>query len=202
MMRKVNNTESRGLTRQNKEKKVSTLLKTGALALSFTALLWTINVRADVVNVNITGLVIAPSCTINPVLVAGQPVSLGSPRSDTLQNSGDADPVWNNFTLELTHCPLATSSSTVTFTGTPDADDASLFANTEPVGSAASNVAIEISRQSDHSAIISNGSTLTERVATVTRTVSFPLAARIKTPTGNVTGGAVSASVLVDFTYN
>lgn len=187
---------------ENEENSMSTLFKTGALALSITALLWTINARADVVNVNVTGLVIAPSCTINPLLVAGQPVSLGSPRSDTLQNSGDADPVWNNFTLELTHCPLATSSSTVTFTGTPDADDATLFANTEPVGSAASNAAIQVSRQSDHSTIISNGSTLTANVDTATRTVSFPLAARIKTPTGNVTGGGVSASVLVDFTYN
>ncbi|MGL5384395.1 MAG: fimbrial protein [Serratia sp. (in: enterobacteria)] len=156
---------------------------------------------ADNSSLNINGNVIAAACTVGSDLVAGQAVSLGTLGRTKFQVSGDADSTWHNFSLELTNCPVGTTSSTVTFSGTPDATDATLLANTEAQATAATNMAVQMSKQSDNSAILSNGSTMTVNVDTTTGTASFPLAARMKTPTGNVQAGKVSSTVLVDFTY-
>lgn len=171
------------------------------IAVFFSVLIMLPVISANAATLTLSARIIAGSCTVNPVLAAGQQQSLGSLLKSGLTESGDADPVWHNFSLELTGCPPTTTSSTVKFTGTPDSNDGTLFANTAPAGSAAQNVAVEMSKQSNNSDILSNGSTMTVKVETTNGTASFPLAARMKTPTGNVGQGDVAAIVQVEFTY-
>lgn len=170
------------------------------IGLSFIGFLFASSAQADSVTLNLSARIQAAPCTVNPVLVAGQPVSLGSLDRGGFQNSGDADPTWHAFSLDLTNCSAATQKVTATFSGTADSNDAALFANSATVAPA-TNMAVEVSKQNDNGVIISNGSTLTVNVDTPTGTASFPLAARMKTPIGNVQGGKVSAVMVVDFTY-
>ncbi|QBH97632.1 type 1 fimbrial protein [Limnobaculum zhutongyuii] len=145
-------------------------------------------------DVNISGKVIAAACTVSPILIAGQEVSLGNMGRSLFQNANDTG-TWISFSLDLTNCPAGTTKSTVTFNGTPDSTDNTLFANTEPAGSAASHMA----KDADRSVVLSNNSTMTVNVDA--GTVTFPLAARLYTPLGAAEPGQVSSSVLVNFTY-
>lgn len=156
--------------------------------------------KVEAADVTITGKVIASSCTVSPVLVAGQEVNLGTLGRTKFQFANDTGD-WKSFSLNLTNCPAGTSQTTVTFTGTPDGNDATLFANTEPAATAASNMAVQMVKDADHSAVLSTGSTMTVNVDTLTGTATFPLAARMYTPSGGAQAGNVTSSVLVNFTY-
>lgn len=156
--------------------------------------------KAQAADVNITGKVIASSCTVSPVLAAGQTVDLGTLGRTRFQFANDAG-TWKSFTLNLTNCPAGTSTVKATYTGTPNGTDATLFANTEPVATAAPNMAVQMAKDSDHTAVLSTGSTMDVTVDTLTGTATFPLAARLYTPTGGAQAGQVSSSVLVNFTY-
>ncbi|MGL5387635.1 MAG: fimbrial protein [Serratia sp. (in: enterobacteria)] len=156
--------------------------------------------KVEAADVTITGKVIASSCTVNPVLVAGQEVNLGTLGRTRFQNANEAGD-WKSFTLNLTNCPAGTTSVKATYTGTPDGTDATLFANTEPAATAAPYMAVQMAKDADHSAILSTGSTMTANVDTLTGTATFPLAARMYTPSGGAQAGQVSSSVLVNFTY-
>ncbi|MEX2944478.1 fimbrial protein [Serratia fonticola] len=146
------------------------------------------------------GKVIAASCTVNPVLVGGQEVNLGTLGRTQFQHASDAGE-WKSFTLSLTNCPVGTSQTAVTFTGTPDSTDATLFANTEPAVTAALGMAVQMAKDANRNEVLSTGSTMTVNVDTFTGTANFPLAARLYTPSGGVQAGQVSSSVLVNFTY-
>lgn len=156
--------------------------------------------QALAADVTITGKVTAAACTVNPVLVAGQTVDLGTLGRTRFQNANDAGD-WKSFNLTLTNCPAGTTSSTVTFTGTPAGTGGTLFANTEAAATAATNMAVQMAKDADHNAVLSNGSTMSATVDTTAGTATFPLAARLYTPTGSVQAGQVSSSVLVNFTY-
>lgn len=156
--------------------------------------------KVEAADVTITGKVIAASCTVSPVLAGAQEVNLGTLGRTHFQNANDAGD-WKSFALNLTNCPAGTSQTTVTFTGTPDGTNATLFANTEPVASAAPYMAVQMAKDADHSAVLSTGSTMTVNVDTLTGTATFPLAARMVTPSGGAQAGQVSSSVLVNFTY-
>lgn len=177
------------------------MLKCTQLTLLLPALWVLLSPRGEAVDLNLHGNVIAAACTVSMTLAQGQSVSLGELGRSKFQRSGDADPNWHNFSLDLTLCPAGTTRSTVTFTGTPDGVDATLFANTASSGAAATNIAVQLSKQSDNTAILSDGSTMTVNVNTGAGTATFPLAARMKTPTGDVGAGIVNSTVLVDFTY-
>ena len=176
------------------------MLKRRLLNMLLPALAVLPGTKAEAADVNISGKVIAAACTVSSSLAAGQAVPLGTLGSTSFQSSGDADPTWHPFTLDLTNCPAGTTTSTATFSGTPDVTDDQLFANTEPAASAATNIAVEV-KQSNNSSIVHNGSTMTIEVNATARTASFPLEARMKTPLGNVQAGNVSSTMLVDFTY-
>lgn len=156
--------------------------------------------QAQAADVTVTGKVVAASCTVNPVLAGGQEVPLGTLGRTRFQHANEAGD-WQSFTLSLTNCPAGTTQTTVTFTGTPDGTDATLFANTEPMATAAPGMAVQLAQDANRSALLSTGSTLTVNVDAVSKTASFPLAARLYTPTGGVQAGQVSSSVLVNFTY-
>ncbi|HGM5492470.1 TPA: fimbrial protein [Serratia fonticola] len=150
--------------------------------------------------INLTGRVIAAACTVETGLASGKTVELGTVRRTALQHPGDAG-AWNAFTLNLLNCPVGTTKTTVTFTGTPDGDDSTLFANTEPAPGAAQSVAVQMAQDSDRSRIISNSDTLTVNIDAGTHTASFPLAARLYASADNVQAGRVSSTVLVNFSY-
>ncbi|MBK5071720.1 type 1 fimbrial protein [Budviciaceae bacterium CWB-B4] len=154
--------------------------------------------KVHAADVNITGRVTAAACTVSPILAAGQEVNLGSVGRTKFQNANDTGD-WKSFTLNLTNCPTGTTKSTVTFNGTPDGTDNTLFANTEPSASAATNMAVQLAQDADHNVILSNNSTMTVNIDAGSAT--FPLAARLYTPLGTAGVGQVSSSVLVNFTY-
>ncbi|HBT4792456.1 TPA: type 1 fimbrial protein [Klebsiella quasipneumoniae subsp. similipneumoniae] len=159
------------------------------------------SVSSNTITLNISGKILTGTCTVSPVLIAGQQVPLGSLERSKFKSPGAADPNWHNFSLELTNCSAGITTSTVTFSGAEDSNDRLLFANTEPELSAAKNMAVQISRQDNNNEILSNGSSMTVNVNNQNGTASFPLAARMITPVGNATAGEVSSLVLVTFTY-
>lgn len=155
---------------------------------------------AQAADVTLTGKVVAASCTVNSGLVSGQEVNLGTLGRTRFQGAGDTGD-WQSFALNLANCPAGTTKVTTTFTGTPDSNDATLFANSEPVATAASYIGIQMAQDANRGTILSNNSTMTVDVDLSTHSAVFPLAARMLTPTGGVQAGRVSGSVLVNFTY-
>jgi minor fimbrial subunit len=155
--------------------------------------------HADPVNISVTGKVVAGSCTVGVALTSGQLVNLGSLGRTQLLSAGSASE-WKSFTLNLSNCPSEITKSSVTFTGTPDNNDMTLFANGAPSPTAATGVAVQMASDNDHNVILSNNSTLTANVDG-SQNITFPLAARLYTPTGGVRPGDITSTVLVNFTY-
>lgn len=170
----------------------------GLLAVS--AVLFSTSLMASPITLNVTGNVIAAACTVDTTLAGGQQVQLGDVGRTKLQNVGEAGP-WKSFSLQLINCPTGTSFSTATFTGTADSSDTTLFANTEPATTAAAQVAVQMADDNNRGTVISNNGSMTVSVDSTAKTAIFPLAARLYTPTGGVQPGSVSATVLVNFTY-
>jgi minor fimbrial subunit len=156
--------------------------------------------KATAADVVITGRVTAASCTVSPILAGGQSVDLGTLGRISFQTAGDAGS-WVPFVLSLTACPAGTSRTTVTFTGSPDSADPTLFANTEPAATAASHMAVQLAKDADRSVVLSDNSTMTVDIDGVSKTVTFPLAARLYTPSGGVAAGQITSTVLVSFIY-
>ncbi|MBW7981904.1 fimbrial protein [Enterobacillus tribolii] len=169
------------------------------LAASALTLLLCTGAQADA-TLNFSGKLVAPACTVGSTLAAGQNVDLGSTGRVQLQHANQAGE-WQEFDLVLTNCPTGTTKSTVTFTGTPDGVNDTLFANAEPTDTAATHVAVQMAERGNLSNVLSNGSTLEKNVDSTAKTVTFPLAARLYTPDGGARAGKVKATVLVNFTY-
>lgn len=159
------------------------------------------NMQAQAADVAVEGKVITSSCTVSLPLVSGQQVNLGTLLGRTQFQLPGKTGDWESFNLNLTNCPPGTSKATVTFTGTPDGTNATLFANTEPAATAAPNMAVQMALNADRNQVLSNGDSMTVNINTTNNTATFPLAARLYTPLGGVQAGKVSSSVLVNFTY-
>lgn len=170
------------------------------ISLLLPGLLLATSAHADKVTLNLSARISAAPCTVSPVLVAGQPVSLGILSSADFQSSGSVAPDWNDFTLELSNCPPGTSRVTAKFGGTRDRYEPALFANTASVDPA-SNMAVQVSKQSNHSELISHNSLMIANVDAATGSAAFPLSARMKSPLGKAVRGTVSTVMTVDFTY-
>ncbi|MEG2734538.1 MAG: fimbrial protein [Hafnia sp.] len=151
---------------------------------------------ADRVVINITGRVIASPCTVDNKGLYN--VDLGSNIPSNMFNTPASGADWIPFDITLSDCPLGTSSVTATFTGTPDSDDPTTYANTN--GSEfAQRVSIEL--QDTTGANLGNSKSLTKNVA-LNATVKFPLRARAYSKKGGVTAGKISTQVLMSLTYN
>lgn len=156
------------------------------------------NVKSATTNINLDGKITAAACTVETKLANGLNINLGKTLYTSMQNSGDGG-AWSDFSLNLTSCPRGTNRSTMTLSGIVDNDDSSLFINTATGESAATNVAVQLANQTNRSQILSNNSQVT--VAINNNQASFPLSARMYTPSGGVTPGLVKTTVLVNFTY-
>lgn len=146
-------------------------------------------------DITINGSVVASPCTVDTdtqdKIVAFQPL-----QARDLNDAGSAGE-WQDFTLLLTECPVGTHSAIVQFSGTPDAADASAFANS----GTASHVALRLAAQSDKAQALSNNSTWQTAVDDASHQAQFKLTARLFTPEGHATAGTFHSLINVDFIY-
>lgn len=150
--------------------------------------------KADPVNINITGKVIASPCVVNNNN-SNLNVDLGGNIQASILEAAGAGTTPTPFSLELTACPVGTSRVEVTFTGTPaTAPQTDMYLNS----GAANPLAVELS---SGGIILANNSTLTQTVQ-ADRTVTYPLSVRAVTSTGSVMPGSIIAVVQASFTYN
>lgn len=167
------------------------------LTASLSAALFAGNIYAgDTVNINVTGKVIASPCktlnggsdTLNVDL--GQAIQASS-----LMAAGSGSAM-TMFDLPVTDCPASTTNVKVTFTGTPDATEATMWANN--AAQPAANTAVELSQQSTGT-ILSNNSSLIGAVDG--GNTIFKLQARVYSKAGVAMPGDVSSAIVASFEY-
>ncbi|ALR76372.1 fimbrial protein [[Enterobacter] lignolyticus] len=165
-----------------------------ALLLTLCCGLFSASVSANSTRIDIYGTVIASPCVVN-----GGQDSLSVPlgdniQADSLAAAGSATD-WANFTLALTACPASTSSFSVKFTGTPDGDDATMYANT----GTATNLKLELATQ-DASATLNNEMSLDDITIPSSHAYDLLLRARAVSK-GSVMPGSIIGQVQATFTY-
>ncbi|MDK9366333.1 fimbrial protein [Lelliottia wanjuensis] len=167
------------------------------LAITLCATLLTANVfAANSVSIDIKGKVIASPCTTVNGGEATKAVALGDTiGADTLATAGSGTPLVK-FELPLTGCPAGTTNIKATFSGTADGTTTTMWKNT--AATPAPNTAIELSNQTG-SALISNGSSITEAVTSGTAT--FKLQARAYSAAGSATPGDIESVIVATFEY-
>lgn len=150
---------------------------------------------AQAANINLSGTVVAAACTVDTG-TKEQTVTFQQARAVDYTRVGDSSE-WQDFTLTLSACPVSTTLVTASFSGAPDDDDATKFANTQ---GDATGMALQIMTR-DHLTEIQPSSELSVRVDSAKRSAEFPLSARMFTPTGSVTAGQFQTVVQFSFTY-
>lgn len=149
---------------------------------------------ANAVDININGLVLASPCVVNGGNNALN-VNIGDNiQADSLSAAGSASP-WKDFTLQLTNCPLSTSSFSVAFSGTPDGDVTANYANT----GSATNLSLELTTQ-DGATTLSNGSSITNTPIPGSHAYDLQLRTRAVSK-GSVMPGTITGLVQATFTY-
>lgn len=162
------------------------------LALPFmimTAFVYT--AKADPVNINITGNVVASPCKIDSP--GNIPVGLADTQATALAEAGSKSAP-TEFEIKLSACPTGTTHVTLTFSGAPDSATAAAYAST----GSAENVVTEI-YGSTNGLPKGNGSTETYPVE-ADHTVDFHFKANAYSK-GNATPGTIISAVQVSFTY-
>lgn len=152
------------------------------------------NSFADPTQININGVVTASACTVEngatPVNVPLDPI--GATNMATAGQTG----AWKTFSLKLINCPVSTTVSTATFSGTPAGSDAAKYTNT----GTATNIEIEL-QNATNSAVLSNGQTYVTNVDSATHQAVYNLQARAYTVEGSVMPGTIVGTVQASFTY-
>ncbi|WP_010431823.1 fimbrial protein [Enterobacter mori] len=145
-------------------------------------------------SLTLSGNVVASPCTIDTDTV-NKTVVLGSLQRIDLRTAGEGGE-WQDFDLLLTNCPAGTSNVTALLSGTVDSQDATAWKNSGTSG----NMALRIASR-DHATAYAPGSSLQQSVNISSRSVSFPLSARMFTPQGSATPGTFQSVMNVDFTW-
>lgn len=141
---------------------------------------------------NISGKVVAPSCTIAPDTVNGN-VDLGEVLSERLQSAGSFS-AWSQFSLNLTECPATTTEVVVYLLRGQDPDYPVYFKNT----GSSKHVAIEVA--DDTGSRISNGSVRNMAVDSQQQ-AKMVLKGRMISPQGKAISGSVSSLMELAFGY-
>lgn len=166
----------------------------GNFALLLTLCCGLFSASSSAVRIDINGTVVASPCVVN-----GGQDSLSVPLGDNIQADGLAaagsTTDWANFTLALTACPTSTSSFSVAFSGTPDGDDATMYANT----GTATNLKLELSTQSGNMTL-SNNSAINNVVIPSSHAYDLLLRTRAVSK-GSVMPGSIIGQVQATFTY-
>lgn len=148
---------------------------------------------ADVVNLNVTGNIIAAPCqvksdSVNISVDLGQNIG-----ASTLKNASDATQ-WVPVDVSVVNCPAATTKATILFQGTADSVNPNdMYRNT----GTATNLAVQL--QGTGGQPYGNGKSFTGTI--VSNAYTFHMQARAFTQTGNVMPGTISAVVTATFTY-
>ena len=154
---------------------------------------------SDPVTINVTGKVVASPCTFDTANSTLN-IDLGEKGAADMVNPVSTLPE-KPFNLVMKDCPAGTTNVIATFSGTDAADltNGNAFKN---MGTA-TNMVIQVKPLAGtwDSVSFKSGSTMTSAVNTTAKTATFNLTTRAVTWTGGVNPGTVSASVVVDFTY-
>lgn len=149
-------------------------------------------------NINIGGVVVASTCTVN-VNTVSKTIEFSPIGARSLSDAGSGGE-WQNFQLKVIDCPESVQKVTLTLSGTADDDDVTAFANS----GSAERVALRLTNLT-RDVVYSNGSLITKDIeiseADGMRFSRFPLSARIFTPQGGAKGGTFASIVNADFTY-
>lgn len=164
-------------------------------ALCILALGGLFSATCSALQIDITGKVVASPCIVN----GGDDsldVNLGDNiQADDLGTAGNATN-WKTFTLALTNCPASTTSFSVAFAGTADANDPNSYENT----GTATNLKLELTDQTGNTTY-SNGTSL-ENVVIPTDTRAYNLLLRTRAVSkGLVMPGTIKGQVQATFTY-
>lgn len=148
---------------------------------------------ADVVNLSVTGNIIAAPCQVKSDSVTIS-VDLGQNiGASTLKNASDATQ-WVPVDVSVVNCPAATTKATILFQGTADsANPNDMYQNT----GTATNLAVQL--QGTGGQPFGNGKSFTGTI--VSNAYTFHMQARAYTQSGNVMPGTISAVVTATFTY-
>ncbi|GAA0505004.1 type 1 fimbria minor subunit FimG [Tatumella terrea] len=146
--------------------------------------------QAADVTITINGQVVAKPCTISTTTAN---VSLGTLSTSTLQSAGSVSD-WKAVALNLTNCPVGTSSVKATFTGTSDSTG-TYFLNQGTAG----KIAVQLADSSGNN--VTNGGTLTSAVSDSTLSTTFNLEVRAITSSGSATQGSIQSVVNVTYTW-
>ena len=157
---------------------------------------------SDPVTINVTGKVVASPCTLDTAN-STLDIDLGTQQTTALAAAG-TNLGTKGFNIALKDCPAGTTNVTATFTGVDDPSAAPGWGFKN--AGTATNITIQLKNAlaggwDDPVYTIKSGGTWAKAVNTTTNTVVWNLAARAYTPTGSVAPGTVSASIVVDFTY-
>ncbi|WP_260515791.1 fimbrial protein [Serratia fonticola] len=144
-------------------------------------------------DLNISGVVLAAPCTVETGSVS-QDVDFGQVRLSEMSANGNASE-WQPFMVKLVSCPQGTTSVTATFSGTPSAADATLYAN---VGTA-SNAAVQMVQAANKTVVQSDGSSMTVPVDAQLN-ATYALAGRL-IRFDDTSAGSFRSVVQMNFTY-
>lgn len=150
---------------------------------------------SSAVMIYINGEVVASPCEVNGGSDSLS-VNLGDAiQADSLNTSGSATD-WKDITLSLKNCPYATTSFSVAFLGTPDANDTEYYQNT----GTATNLKLELT-DSSSTAAYKSGATL-ENVAIDQTSRAYDLKMRARAVSkGAVMPGTIKGQIQATFTY-
>ncbi|ENC9862337.1 type 1 fimbrial protein [Klebsiella variicola] len=171
--------------------KIESLMKSVILS----ALLSTGGMAADVM-INVTGKVVTSPCMVDNSGIYN--IDLGQNISTATLNPANSYSPWKKFNVTLSNCPAGTTKVTAVFSGTVDGNNNTMYANATGEGYA-QNIAIQL-QDSTAGMNVGNGATMTVNV--VNSAATFPLQARAFSTLGGATSGYISASVLINMTYN
>jgi len=141
------------------------------------------------VNITVNGRVVAKPCTIATPTAN---VTLEELYTFNMISPGAAS-AWHDVILDLTNCPVGTSTVTATFSGT--ADSTGYYQNQ----GTARNIQLEL--QDEDGTTLNNGTLKTLPVDDASQATRFPLKVRALTVNGGVTQGTIQAVINVTYTW-
>ncbi|MBL5903543.1 fimbrial protein [Serratia fonticola] len=144
-------------------------------------------------DLTINGMVVATPCTVDTASVS-QDVDFGQVRLNEMRVAGNASD-WQSFEIKLVNCPQNTTSVTVTFSGIPASNDATLYAN----AGTAPNATVQLAQDANRTLVQGAGSTMTVPVDEQ-HNATYALAGRLIV-TDDTGAGTFSSVVQMNFTY-
>lgn len=165
------------------------LLRVCTLMSAFAISLIHYSQAADV-TITVNGSVVARPCTVS---TTNATVELDELLTTDLKAAGSASE-WHSVTLNLTNCPVGTSSVTALFTGT--ADTTGYYQNQ----GTAKNVQLQL-QDTDGNTLNNNAKKITA-VTEATSTSDLLLRVRALSVNGNATAGSIQAVINVTYTYS